>query len=160
MGRGKSFGFSWSWKRASGLSAAKGKLSRRLGVPLTRSGRQRKLGREVGLGWTIVLFIVIPIAIVISGRQSEWPVAPASEPPMDQPKPLIEKSTLTEQQKMRPVAPASEPPKDQPKPLIEEPPLTEQEKIANRAFEERQRTIELRRERRAARRSSRQSPPF
>lgn len=42
---GKKFGFSFSWKRAVGISAAKGKLSRMLGVPLTRSGRERKLGR-------------------------------------------------------------------------------------------------------------------
>jgi hypothetical protein len=48
MGRRKSFGFSWSWKRASGLSAAKGKLSRKLGVPLSRSGRREKVGRSLG----------------------------------------------------------------------------------------------------------------
>ena len=34
----------FSWKRAIGLSAAKARLSRRIGVPLTRSGRQRKIG--------------------------------------------------------------------------------------------------------------------
>lgn len=38
-------GLSWSWKRAIGLSAAKGRLSRRIGIPLTASGRQRKIGR-------------------------------------------------------------------------------------------------------------------
>ncbi|KAB2966086.1 MAG: hypothetical protein F9K16_00260 [Thermoanaerobaculia bacterium] len=49
MGRKKGIpGLSFSWKRASGLSSAKGKLSRELGVPLSRSGRQRKLGREMG----------------------------------------------------------------------------------------------------------------
>jgi hypothetical protein len=37
----------FSWKRAVGLSAAKARLSRRLHVPLTRSGRQRKVGRAV-----------------------------------------------------------------------------------------------------------------
>ena len=47
-GRGRKFGFSWSWKRAIGLSAAKGRLSRKLGIPLTRSGRQRKLGQMMG----------------------------------------------------------------------------------------------------------------
>ena len=36
-------GLSFSWKRAIGLSAAKGKLSRQIGIPLTRSGRQKKL---------------------------------------------------------------------------------------------------------------------
>lgn len=45
---GRKFGFSWSWKRASGLSAAKGKLSRKIGIPLTRSGRQRKVGQMMG----------------------------------------------------------------------------------------------------------------
>ncbi|MFY8238453.1 MAG: hypothetical protein ACOVK5_04385 [Ilumatobacteraceae bacterium] len=42
-------GLSFSWKRAVGLSAAKGKISRATGVPLTRSGRQRKLGKFLGL---------------------------------------------------------------------------------------------------------------
>ena len=50
--------------------------------------------------------------------------------------------------------PASSPPKAATKPVVEEPPLTEQEKTAKRAFEERQRTIELRNERRAARRKN------
>jgi hypothetical protein len=45
---GKKFGFSFSLKRAIGLSAAKGRLSRELGIPLTRSGRQRKIGRAMG----------------------------------------------------------------------------------------------------------------
>ena len=44
MGRRKKFGFSFSWKRALGLSAMKGKMSRRIGVPLTRQGRERKAG--------------------------------------------------------------------------------------------------------------------
>ena len=38
------FGFSWSWKRAIGLSAAKSRISREIGIPLTRAGRERKLG--------------------------------------------------------------------------------------------------------------------
>ena len=42
---GRKFGFSFSWKRALGLSSAKGRLSRMIGIPLTRSGRERKLGR-------------------------------------------------------------------------------------------------------------------
>lgn len=44
----RKFGFSFSWKRAIGLSAAKGRISRKIGIPLTRSGRQRKVGRAVG----------------------------------------------------------------------------------------------------------------
>ena len=41
----KKYGFSFSWKRALGISAANSRLSRQIGIPLTRSGRQRKVGR-------------------------------------------------------------------------------------------------------------------
>jgi len=34
----------FSWKRLLGVSSAKANLSRKLGVPLTKSGRQRKAG--------------------------------------------------------------------------------------------------------------------
>ena len=51
-------GLSFSWKRAVGISAAKGKLGRQLGIPLTRSGRQRKVGRELGCA--------IPVAFLLS----------------------------------------------------------------------------------------------
>ena len=40
-------GLSFSWKRAVGISALKGKISRQIGIPLTRSGRERKAGRLV-----------------------------------------------------------------------------------------------------------------
>jgi len=56
MARRKKFGASWSWKRASGLSSAKAKLSRQIGIPLTRAGRQRKLGKMVGC--CIPLFVL------------------------------------------------------------------------------------------------------
>lgn len=65
---GRKFGFSWSWRRASGLSGAKSKLSRRIGIPLTAGGRQQKLGRMVersGLGLILLL-----MAAVSKGRQS------------------------------------------------------------------------------------------
>lgn len=49
MGRKKGIpGLSFSWKRAIGLSSAKAKLSRQIGIPLTRSGRQRKIGAATG----------------------------------------------------------------------------------------------------------------
>ncbi|MCB1595403.1 MAG: hypothetical protein KDI76_10865 [Xanthomonadales bacterium] len=41
-------GLSFSWKRAVGLSALKGKVSKKIGIPLTRQGRQRKIGRATG----------------------------------------------------------------------------------------------------------------
>ena len=45
---GRKFGFSFSWKRALGISGAKARISRRTGIPLTRYGRQRKIGRATG----------------------------------------------------------------------------------------------------------------
>ncbi|MCB1181219.1 MAG: hypothetical protein KDK55_04275 [Chlamydiia bacterium] len=34
----------FSWRRFLGISAYKARISRKIGIPLTRSGRQRKLG--------------------------------------------------------------------------------------------------------------------
>jgi hypothetical protein len=39
----------FSLRRLLGISAAKSRISRAIGVPLTRSGRQRKLGRLFGM---------------------------------------------------------------------------------------------------------------
>ena len=41
-------GVSFSWRRAVGLSALKGHISRNIGIPLTRYGRARKVGRAAG----------------------------------------------------------------------------------------------------------------
>jgi len=38
-------GLSFSWKRALGLSAARGKIARATGIPTTRGGIERKVGR-------------------------------------------------------------------------------------------------------------------
>jgi len=57
----------FSWKRAVGISAAKSRLSRRIGMPLTKSGRQRKLGRMVSGGGCLVVvafMVAIPVALV------------------------------------------------------------------------------------------------
>lgn len=60
MGRKKGIpGLSFSWKRAVGISGAKSKLSRKLGVPITRSGRQRKMGRAMGC--------CVPAAFILVG---------------------------------------------------------------------------------------------
>ena len=61
--RKKSFGGSFSWRRASGLSATKGKVSRAIGVPLTRSGRQKKVGRALGCS-VIIALLVLPPALL------------------------------------------------------------------------------------------------
>ena len=49
----------FSWKRASGLSAAKGRVSRSIGIPLTRSGRQKKLGRAAGCCVMLALLLAV-----------------------------------------------------------------------------------------------------
>lgn len=45
----------FSWKTFLGISAAKSQLSRKIGIPLTRSGRQRKLGAAVEKLFKILL---------------------------------------------------------------------------------------------------------
>ena len=43
-------GLSFSWRRALGVSQAQARLSRKIGIPLSRSGRQRMAGRRMGCG--------------------------------------------------------------------------------------------------------------
>ena len=52
---GRKFGFSFSWKRALGISSAKAEISKAIGIPLTKSGRQRKIGRLMGCCVQIVI---------------------------------------------------------------------------------------------------------
>lgn len=40
----------FSWKRALGITKAKQRISRKTGIPLTKSGRQRKIGKAVTSG--------------------------------------------------------------------------------------------------------------
>ena len=42
-------GLSFSWKRALGITKAKRKFAKSTGIPTTRSGRQRKVGRWLGI---------------------------------------------------------------------------------------------------------------
>jgi len=62
---GRKFGFSFSWKRAFGISGVKGRISRKIGIPLTRSGRQRKIGRMATGGCCIVLVLALSGAIAL-----------------------------------------------------------------------------------------------
>lgn len=54
---GRKYGFSFSWKRAVGISGMKSRISRQIGIPLTRSGRQRKVGHALGC--------CVPIAVAL-----------------------------------------------------------------------------------------------
>jgi len=67
---GRKFGVSFSWRRAVGISAFKGRLSRRIGIPLTRSGRQRKAGRALGCCIVVafILGVILTMAMVIAVR--------------------------------------------------------------------------------------------
>jgi len=60
----------FSWKRLLGISAMKSRISRSIGVPLTRSGRQRKLGRAMGCLIPVLILaglLLIPI-LLIAGK--------------------------------------------------------------------------------------------
>ena len=42
-------GLSFSWKRALGITKVKMKISKATGIPTTKAGRQRKLGKFLGM---------------------------------------------------------------------------------------------------------------
>jgi len=52
-------GFSWS--RFLGVSAAKARISRKIGIPLSRSGRQQKIGRMVTRGGCLIVLLILMI---------------------------------------------------------------------------------------------------
>ena len=57
----------FSWKRFVGISAAKSRISRSIGIPLTKSGRQRKIGRIVtGGGCVVVICLGTTIPVVLA----------------------------------------------------------------------------------------------
>jgi len=57
----------FSWRRFVGISAVKSKISRTIGIPLTRSGRQQKIGRMVtGGGCLIMVGLGLSIAVVLT----------------------------------------------------------------------------------------------
>lgn len=51
----------FSWKRFIGVTRVKQNISRKIGIPLTRSGRQRKLGAAMGC-----ITLLAPTALVIA----------------------------------------------------------------------------------------------
>lgn len=42
-------GLSFSWKRALGITSAKRKIAKAMGIPTTKAGRQRKAGKLLGI---------------------------------------------------------------------------------------------------------------
>lgn len=41
------YGFSFSWKRLLGISGIKNSIARKTGIPNTRGGMERKIGRSL-----------------------------------------------------------------------------------------------------------------
>jgi len=41
----KNFGFSFSWKRALGITSMKNNIARQTGIPTTKGGLERKIGK-------------------------------------------------------------------------------------------------------------------
>ena len=57
----------FSWKRLLGISAAKSRISKSIGIPLTRSGRQQKVGRIVtGGGCLILICMGITVSAILT----------------------------------------------------------------------------------------------
>lgn len=59
----------FSWKRATGVTRMKQSISRSTGVPLTKSGRQRKIGQMVSGGCclipTLAIFLIFSILLTL-----------------------------------------------------------------------------------------------
>ena len=63
----------FSWKRLTGVSRMKSKISRATGVPLTKSGRQRKIGKVatgggclIQVAYFLVMLLLISLVVVLS----------------------------------------------------------------------------------------------
>ena len=56
----------FSWKRAVGVTRVKQRVSRATGIPMTRSGRQRKVGKMMTGGClTLILEVVAAAALIV-----------------------------------------------------------------------------------------------
>jgi hypothetical protein len=55
----------FSWKRAVGVTKVKQKISRKTGIPLTKSGRQRKIGKMITGGGCLLPTLVLVSALVM-----------------------------------------------------------------------------------------------
>lgn len=56
----------FSWKRFSGYSGAKARISRSTGIPFTKSGRQRKVGRIVTRGGCLLPCLLTGIVVCLT----------------------------------------------------------------------------------------------
>lgn len=54
----------FSWKKLSGYSGAKSNISRKIGVPLTKSGRNQKVGKMVSKGGCLGMLLALTFPIL------------------------------------------------------------------------------------------------
>jgi len=66
------YGFSFSWKRALGITAVKQKFARETGIPTSVNGIERKVGRSVikWTGWTLFILLMIPFVLLLMAEPS------------------------------------------------------------------------------------------
>lgn len=57
-------GVSFSWKRATGITNVKRKISKATGIPTTRAGRQRKIGKIMTGGGCLIYVLGGALAAV------------------------------------------------------------------------------------------------
>ena len=57
-------GVSFSWKRATGITKVKRKIAKATGIPTTKSGRQRKIGKIMTGGGCLIYVIGAVLAVV------------------------------------------------------------------------------------------------
>jgi len=55
----------FSWKRATGITKAKQSLSKSTGIPLSKSGRQRKAGKMMTGGGCIVFLLILLCGFIV-----------------------------------------------------------------------------------------------
>ena len=57
-------GVSFSWKRATGITKAKRKIAKATGIPTTKAGRQRKIGKIMTGGGCLIYVVGMLLAAV------------------------------------------------------------------------------------------------
>ncbi|HVY86673.1 MAG TPA: hypothetical protein VG943_16185 [Caulobacterales bacterium] len=65
-------GVSFSWRRAVGLTRLESDISRKTGIPFTRAGRQRKIGRIVTHMFNTLFVLAIAAVAVAFALHPEW----------------------------------------------------------------------------------------
>jgi phosphatidylserine/phosphatidylglycerophosphate/cardiolipin synthase-like enzyme len=73
----------FSWKRALGVTKAKQRISRKTGIPTTRSGRQRKAGAAAGCLIPVlsVIAVIVLATVILSGCGPSATQAATSQSP-------------------------------------------------------------------------------